>query len=90
MLCPHISLVLKHKKKAMPHGVACNAVPDLLNIVFDHLTAILVFLLLREAAHLLHIRLGIRRQRACHHLQIVRRDLEIGGKSGNNILPVIG
>ena len=52
----------------MSHGVACNAVPDLLNIVFDHLTAILVFLLLREAAHLLHIHLGIRRQCACHHL----------------------
>ena len=74
----------------MPHGVAGNAVADLPDIVLDHLPARLVVLMLRIALHLLHIRLGIRRQRSGDHLQVVGGDLQIGCKGRYDVLAVIG
>ena len=86
----HAGLVLEDQEKPVPDGVACHALTDLPDIILDHLTAGLVFLPFRVLLHPLHVLRRIRRERPGLEHKVIRRDLQIGGKSGNDVLPVIG
>ncbi len=86
----HAGLILEDQEEPVPDGVAGNSLADLPDVVPDHLPAGLVLLPFRVLLHPLHILRRIRRERPGLEHEIIRCNLQIGGKSGNDVLPVIG
>ena len=80
----HTGLILEDQEEPVPDGVAGHALADLFDVVLDHLPAGFVCLRLRAFLHPLHIVGSIRRKRPSLQLEVVRRDLQIGGVAGND------